>query len=98
MHSQDFPRDTHRITDLGANNFFQSSRDQFPDVQFDWNETYSLSFKVSLETKIKEFQYNVLRNIVFTNEKLYLRLIKGLIRLNVPFAKTYESIFFTTAK
>ena len=29
---------------------------QFPDVQFDWNEIYSLSFKVSLETKIREFE------------------------------------------
>ena len=46
-------------------------QDQFPDVQFDWNEKYSLSFKVSLETKIREFQYKVLNNIVFTNEKLF---------------------------
>ena len=46
-------------------------QDQFPDVQFDWNEIYSLSFKVSLETKIREFQYKVLNNIVFTNEKLF---------------------------
>ena len=29
---------------------------QFPDVQFDRNEIYSLSFKVSLETKIREFE------------------------------------------
>ena len=46
-------------------------QDQFPDVQFDWNEIYLLSFKVSLETKIREFQYRVLNNIVFTNEKLF---------------------------
>ena len=46
-------------------------QDQFPDVQFDWNEIYSLSFKLSLETKIREFQYKVLNNIVFTNEKLF---------------------------
>ena len=67
-----------------------SSRDQFPNVQFDWNETYSLSFKVSLERKIRDFQYKVLSNIVFTNEKLYVRLIRRLIRLNVAFAKTYD--------
>ena len=30
-------------------------QDQFPDVHFDWNEMYSLSFTVSLETKIREF-------------------------------------------
>ena len=29
---------------------------QFRAVQFDWNEIYSLSFKVSLETKISEFE------------------------------------------
>ena len=46
-------------------------QDQFPDVQFDWNEIYSLSLKVSLETKIREFQYTVLNNLVFTNEKLF---------------------------
>ena len=46
-------------------------QDQFPDVQFDWNEIYSLSLKVSLETKIREFQYKVLNNIVFTNEKFF---------------------------
>ena len=46
-------------------------QDQFPDVQFDWNEIYLLSFKVLLETKIREFQYKVLNNIVFTNEKLF---------------------------
>ena len=37
---------------------------QFPDTQFDWYEIYSLSFKVSLETKIRKFQYRVLNNIV----------------------------------
>ena len=46
-------------------------QDEFPDVRFDWNSIYSLSFKVSLETKIREFQYKVLNNIVFTNEKLF---------------------------
>ena len=46
-------------------------QDQFPDVQFDCNEIYSLSLKVSLKTKIREFQYTVLNNIVFTNEKLF---------------------------
>ena len=46
-------------------------QDQFPDVQFDWNEIYLLSFKVSLEMKVREFQYKVLNNIVFTNEKVF---------------------------
>ena len=54
-------------------------QDQFPDVQFDWNEIYSLSLKVSLETKIREFQYKVLnRDIVFTNENfLKIKMINS---------------------
>ena len=55
-------------TPLSAQKRFQ---DQFPDVQFDWNEIYSLSLKVSLETKIREFQYNVLNNTVFTNKEFF---------------------------
>ena len=46
-------------------------QDQFPDVQFHWNDIYSFSFKVSLETKIRELQYKVLDNIVFTDEKFF---------------------------
>ena len=53
------------------NKLLHRFEDQFPDVQFDWNEIYSLSLKVSLETKIREFQYKVLNNIVFTNEKFF---------------------------
>ena len=74
-------------------------QDQFPDVQFDWNEIYSLSLKVSLETKIREFQYKVLNNIVFTNEKLFK--IKMIDSHNAPFVKTTLnplSICFTIAK
>ena len=37
---------------------------QFPDIQFDWYEIYSLSYKESLETKIRKFQYKVMNNIV----------------------------------
>ena len=55
----------------GRGDVFTQARfqDQFPDVQFDWNEIYSLSLKVSLETKIKNSNM-VLNNIVFTNETL----------------------------
>ena len=37
----------------------------------DWKKIYSLPFVVTIETKIREFQYKVLNNIVFTNEKLF---------------------------
>ena len=37
---------------------------------FNWNAIYYLPFIVTIETKIREFQYKVL-NIVFTNEKMF---------------------------
>ena len=39
--------------------------------QVSWKEIYSLPFVVTIETKIREFQYKILNNIVFTNEKLF---------------------------
>ena len=46
-------------------------QEKFPQLQADWKEIYSLPFTVSIETKICEFQYKLLNNIVFTNEKLF---------------------------
>ena len=40
-------------------------------LQTDWREIYSLPFTVTIETKIREFQYKLLNNIVFTNEKFF---------------------------
>ena len=37
----------------------------------DWKKIYSLPFVVTIETKIREFQYKLLNDIVFTNEKLF---------------------------
>ena len=45
--------------------------DKFSYFSFNWNTIYSLPFVVTIETKIREFQYKVLNNIVFTNEKLF---------------------------
>ena len=45
--------------------------DKFSYFSFHWNTIYSLPFVVTIETKIREFQYKVLNNIVFTNEKLF---------------------------
>ena len=42
--------------------------DKFSYFSFNWNAIYSFPFIV---TKIREFQYKVLNNIVFTNEKLF---------------------------
>ena len=46
-------------------------QEKFPQLQADWKEIYSLPFTVSIETKIREFEYKILKNIVFTNEKLF---------------------------
>ena len=46
-------------------------QEKFPQLQADWKEIYSFPFTVSIESKIREFQYKILNNIVFTNEKLF---------------------------
>ena len=46
-------------------------KEKFPQFPFDWKKIYSLPFTVTSETKIREFQYNVLNNMVFTNEKMF---------------------------
>ena len=45
--------------------------EKFPQLQIDWSKIYSLPFIVTIETKIREFQYKILNNIVFTNEKMF---------------------------
>ena len=42
--------------------------DKFSYFSFNWNTIYSLPSIVTIETKIREFQYKVLNNMVFTNE------------------------------
>ena len=46
-------------------------KEKFPYFSFNWNDIYSLPFIVTIETKIREFQYKILNNIVFTNEKMF---------------------------
>ena len=33
--------------------------EKFPQLQVDWSKIYSLPFIVTIETKIREFQYNI---------------------------------------
>lgn len=47
----------------------KSSGKKFPQFPFDWKRIYSLPFTIT-KTKIREFQYKVLNNIVFTNKRL----------------------------
>ena len=45
--------------------------DKYPHSAIDWEKVYSLSFRSSMESKLREFQYKILYCIVFTNEKLF---------------------------
>ena len=44
---------------------------KFPDLSLEWKEIYSLPFTVTHDTKTRAFQYKLLNNMVFTNEKLF---------------------------
>ena len=46
-------------------------KNKYPKLAMDWKKIYSLPFVVTIETKIREFQYKLLNDIVFTNEKLF---------------------------
>ena len=49
----------------------QRLQDKYSDVIVDWEKVYSLAFSVTLESKLREFQYKILNCIVYTNEKLF---------------------------
>ena len=46
-------------------------KEKIPHFSFHWKDIYPFPFIVTIETKIREFQYKVLNNIVFTNEKMF---------------------------
>ena len=44
---------------------------KYPDLSLEWKDIYSLPFTVAHNTKTREFQYKLLNNIVYTNDKLF---------------------------
>ena len=46
-------------------------KSKYPQLAVDWKKIYSLPFTVTVETKIREFQYKLLNDIVYTNDKLF---------------------------
>ena len=44
---------------------------KYHHLTIDWKRVYLLSFRTTLETKLREFQFKILNPIVFTNEKLF---------------------------
>ena len=44
---------------------------KYSNIDINWKSVYSLSFRTTLESKLREFQFKILNRIVFTNEKLF---------------------------
>ena len=44
---------------------------KYPEIDINWEKAYSLPFQVTPESKVREFQYKIANDIVFTNEKLF---------------------------
>ena len=51
-----------------SHNYFECS---FPNYNFDWEHIHLLPQIITIEQLPHNFQYNILRNILFLNKKLY---------------------------
>ena len=49
----------------------QKITDKYSDTVINWKKVDSLPFRTTLDSKLREFQYKILNNIVFTNDKLF---------------------------
>ena len=49
----------------------QKMTDKYSDTVINWKNVYSLLFRTTLDSKRREFQYKILNNSVFTNDKLF---------------------------
>ena len=46
-------------------------KNKYPQLVVEWKKIYSLPFTVTVETKLREFQYKILNDVVYTNDKLF---------------------------
>ena len=46
-------------------------KNKYPQLVVEWKKIFSLPFTVTVETKLREFQYKILNNIVNTNDRLF---------------------------
>ena len=44
---------------------------KYHHLTIDWKRGYLFCFRTTLETQLREFQFNILSRIVFTNKKLF---------------------------
>ena len=49
----------------------QKISDKYPDTIINWKKVYSFPFCTTLDSKLREFQYKILNNIAFTNDKVF---------------------------
>ena len=49
----------------------QKLTDKYSETSINWEKVYSLPFRTTLDSKLREFQCKILNNIVFTNDKLF---------------------------
>ena len=49
----------------------QKISDKYPDTITNWKKVYSLPFRTTLDSKLREFHYKILNNIVCTNDILF---------------------------
>ena len=49
----------------------QKLTDKYSETSINWEKVYSLPFRTTLDSKLREFQHKILNNIVFTNDKLF---------------------------
>ena len=57
-----------KVVDPTAQTKFEN---EYPAFSFDWKGIYSLAFVVTLDTRLRAFQYKLLNRIVYTNDKLF---------------------------
>ena len=51
--------------------------DKYPHSAIDWEKVYSLSFRSSMESKLREFQYKILNCIVFTMKNSFVLVLRN---------------------
>ena len=61
---------------------------KFPDVEFDWKYIYTLSRKITTDLYSRYFQYKILNNVLYLNDKLFF--LENLKQNNVLFAMTIQ--------
>ena len=61
---------------------------KFPDVEFDWKYISTLSRKITTDPYSRYFQYKILNNVLYLNDKLFF--LENLKQSNVLFAMNIQ--------